>query len=65
METPVTTPRDRRHRRATIWPCRKCGANDTVRVVLRTEHLLYLRCRCGCTWNQSKPDHERRLRFDN
>jgi hypothetical protein len=50
-----TPPADRRQDRLRLAPCAACE-HDDVRVILRTPHLLYLRC-YGCThlWTVPKP----------
>ena len=50
-----TPPADRRQDRLRLAPCAACE-HDDVRVILRTPHLLYLRCyACTHLWTVSKP----------
>jgi hypothetical protein len=50
-----TPPADRRQDRLQLAPCAACE-HDDVRVILRTPHLLYLRCyACTHLWTVPKP----------
>ena len=50
-----TPPADRRRDRLRLAPCAACE-HDDVRVILRTPHLLYLRCyACTHLWTVPKP----------
>lgn len=50
-----TPPVDRRQDRLQLAPCAACE-HDDVRVILRTPHLLYLRCyACTHLWTVPKP----------
>src|SRR5688500_14831096 len=52
---PPAPPADRRQNRLQVAPCAACE-HDNVRVILRTPHLLYLRCyACTHLWTVPKP----------
>ena len=46
---------DRRANRLELLPCEQC-TKGPVKVTLRTEYVLYLRCEhCGHIWTMRKP----------
>ena len=56
----ATPPVDRRQDRLQLAPCAACE-HDDVRVILRTPHLLYLRCyACTHLWTVPKPAESNR-----
>jgi hypothetical protein len=49
-------PVERRRNRLAPAPCSTCG-RDELRVMLRTEYVVYFRCeRCLKMWSTPKPD---------
>jgi uncharacterized Zn finger protein len=51
----TSVPVDRRRNRLTLDCCHQCGS-DAVRVVTRTEYVVYVRCdRCGHVASIAKP----------
>jgi uncharacterized Zn finger protein len=47
---------DRRNKRLTLPPCSQCETAEKIKVVVRTDYVLYLRCHgCGNFWSVRKP----------
>jgi uncharacterized Zn finger protein len=53
----VTEPLvERRKNRLVLSPCLECGADHEIRVTVRTDYVLYVRCgSCGHVWSVAKP----------
>ncbi len=48
---------ERRKNRLVIPPCLECGAERDLRVTVRTDYVIYVRCgRCGYVWSETKPN---------
>jgi uncharacterized Zn finger protein len=55
-ESPAEAFVERRRERLVIAPCPQCGDHDLVRVTVRTDYVIYIRCgACGSMWNEVKP----------
>jgi transcription elongation factor Elf1 len=47
---------ERRKNRLVIPPCLECGAEQDIRVTVRTDYVIYVRCgTCGFVWSEAKP----------
>ena len=51
-------PGDRRRNRLAPGPCSRCGRDD-LRVMLRTDYVVYFRCEhCLQMWSVAKPGEQ-------